>query len=65
VITGIFTNGEMRVRSQFPVAASDVFDKIKYEEFVIGLQTIQERFLANCHFTAITLIFPFLDNVKL
>jgi outer membrane protein assembly factor BamA len=38
VITGVSTNGEMRVRSQFPVAAGDVFDKIKYEDFLIALQ---------------------------
>lgn len=39
VITGLSTNGEATVRSHFPVAAGDVFDKIKYEDFLIGLQT--------------------------
>jgi outer membrane protein assembly factor BamA len=38
VITGISTNGEARLRSQFPIAAGDIFDKIKYEEFLTGLQ---------------------------
>jgi outer membrane protein assembly factor BamA len=38
VITGISTNGEQRVRAAFPIAAGDVFDKIKYEEFLIALQ---------------------------
>ena len=38
VITGLSPNGEARVRSQFPLAAGDVFDKIKYEEFLTGLQ---------------------------
>lgn len=38
VITGLSANGENRVRSQFPIAAGDVFDKIKYEEFLTALQ---------------------------
>ncbi len=38
VITGISANGEQRVRGTFPMAAGDVFDKIKYEEFLTGLQ---------------------------
>jgi outer membrane protein assembly factor BamA len=38
VITGISSNAEARVRSHFPVASGDVFDKIKYEEFLLGLQ---------------------------
>ena len=38
VITGISTNGEQRVRATFPLTAGDVFDKIKYEEFLTGLQ---------------------------
>src|SRR6266403_3166174 len=39
VITGISTDGESRVRTTFPVAAGDVFDKIKYEDFLAGLQS--------------------------
>lgn len=38
VITGLSANGEARVRSQFPIAAGDIFDKIKYEEFLRSLQ---------------------------
>jgi outer membrane protein insertion porin family len=38
VITGVSANGEMRVRSQFPIASGDVFDKTKYEDFLIALQ---------------------------
>jgi hypothetical protein len=39
VITGISTNGESRVRSTFPIAAGDVFDKIKYEDYLVQLQS--------------------------
>jgi len=38
VINGVSTNGEARVRAQFPIAAGEVFDKIKYEDFLTGLQ---------------------------
>jgi outer membrane protein assembly factor BamA len=38
VITGLSTNGESRVRSTFPIAAGDIFDKIKYEDFLTQLQ---------------------------
>jgi outer membrane protein insertion porin family len=39
VITGISTNAESRVRAAFPIAAGDVFDKIKYEDFLVQLQS--------------------------
>jgi outer membrane protein assembly factor BamA len=39
VITGISANGESRVRATFPIAAGDVFDKIKYEDFLAQLQS--------------------------
>ena len=39
VITGISTNAESRVRAAFPMAAGDVFDKIKYEDFLVQLQS--------------------------
>ena len=39
VITGISANGESRVRTTFPVAAGDVFDKIKYEDYLLQLQS--------------------------
>jgi outer membrane protein assembly factor BamA len=38
VITGLSPNGEARVRGQFPIAAGDVFDKVKYQEFLLALQ---------------------------
>jgi outer membrane protein assembly factor BamA len=39
VITGISTHGESRVRTTFPIAAGDVFDKIKYEDYLVQLQS--------------------------
>jgi outer membrane protein assembly factor BamA len=39
VITGVSTNGEAKVRAAFPMAAGDVFDKIKYEDFLVKLQS--------------------------
>ena len=39
VITGISSNGESRVRTTFPIAAGDVFDKIKYEDYLVQLQS--------------------------
>jgi outer membrane protein assembly factor BamA len=39
VVTGISTNGESRVRTTFPIAAGDVFDKIKYEDYLVQLQS--------------------------
>ena len=39
VITGISANAESRVRTKFPIAAGDVFDKIKYEDFLVELQS--------------------------
>jgi len=38
VITGVSTNGEAKVRATFPIAAGDVFDKAKYEDFLTKLQ---------------------------
>jgi outer membrane protein assembly factor BamA len=38
VITGISPNGELRIRATFPIAAGDVFDKIKYEDYLAQLQ---------------------------
>ncbi len=38
VITGLSLNGESRVRARFPIAAGDIFDKIKYEDFLTALQ---------------------------
>jgi outer membrane protein assembly factor BamA len=39
VITGVSPNAEARVRATFPIAAGDVFDKIKYEDFLGQLQS--------------------------
>ena len=39
VVTGISTTAESRVRTTFPIAAGDVFDKIKYEDFLVQLQS--------------------------
>jgi len=45
VITGLSTNGEARVRVSFPLAAGDVFDKGKYEEFLTRLQNHSKEVL--------------------
>jgi len=45
VITGLSTNGEARVRVSFPLAAGDVFDKGKYEEFLTQLQNHSKEIL--------------------
>ena len=38
VITGLSSNAEQKVRATFPLAAGDVFDKGKYEDFLVQLQ---------------------------
>lgn len=38
VITGLSTNGEMRVKSMFPIATGAVFNKIEYEQYLTALQ---------------------------
>ena len=38
VITGLSANGEQKVRTSFPIASGDIFDKMKYEEFLTALQ---------------------------
>jgi outer membrane protein assembly factor BamA len=38
VITGLSVNAEQKVRTAFPLAAGDVFDKGKYEDFLVQLQ---------------------------
>lgn len=47
VITGVSTNGEAKVRASFPVAAGDVFDKLKYEDFLTKLQTHSPEIFGN------------------
>lgn len=46
VITGISSNAESRVRAAFPIAAGDVFDKIKYEDFLVQLQSHSKEVFA-------------------
>jgi outer membrane protein insertion porin family len=46
VITGISANAEARVRAAFPIAAGDVFDKIKYEDFLVQLQSHSKEVFA-------------------
>jgi outer membrane protein assembly factor BamA len=38
VITGLSTNGQQRIRTTFPLASGDIFDKGKYEDFLVQLQ---------------------------
>jgi outer membrane protein insertion porin family len=43
VLTGLSPAGERKLRSAWPIAAGDVFDKAKYEEILTKLQTRQEQ----------------------
>jgi outer membrane protein assembly factor BamA len=45
VITGLSTNGELRVRTAFPIASGDIFDKLKYQDFLIALQNHSKEIL--------------------
>jgi outer membrane protein assembly factor BamA len=45
VITGLSTNGEQRVRTMFPIASEDIFDKMKYQDFLIALQNHSKEIL--------------------
>jgi outer membrane protein insertion porin family len=45
VITGLSTNGEQKVRTMFPVASGDIFDKMKYQDFLIALQNHSKEIL--------------------
>jgi outer membrane protein assembly factor BamA len=38
VLTGISSTGEARIQSSFPVAPGEVFDKAKYEDYLVKLQ---------------------------
>ena len=38
VVTGLSTNGEQRIRTAFPIASGDIFDKMRYQDFLIALQ---------------------------
>jgi outer membrane protein insertion porin family len=43
VLTGISAAGEHRIREAWPIPAGEIFDKTKYEEYLIKLQTHPER----------------------
>jgi hypothetical protein len=45
VITGLSTNGEQKVRATFPIASGDIFDKMKYQDFLIALQNHSKEIL--------------------
>lgn len=47
VITGLSSNGEQRVRTAFPIASADVFDKIKYQDFLVALQNHSKQILGD------------------
>ena len=47
VITGVSPNGEQKIRSTFPIAAGDVFDKIKYEDYLVALQNHSKEILGD------------------
>jgi outer membrane protein assembly factor BamA len=45
VITGLSTNAEQRVRTMFPIASGDIFDKMKYQDYLIALQNHSKEIL--------------------
>jgi len=45
MITGLSINGEQRIRTTFPIAAGDIFDKIKYQDFLVALQNHSKEIL--------------------
>jgi len=45
VITGLSSNGEQRVRTTFPIASGDIFDQMKYQDFLIALQNHSKEIL--------------------
>jgi outer membrane protein insertion porin family len=45
VITGLSKNGEQRVRATFPIASGDIFDKMKYQDFLLALQNHSKEIL--------------------
>jgi len=47
VITGLSTNGEQKVRTAFPIASGDVFDKVRYQDFLIALQNHSKQVLGD------------------
>ena len=47
VITGLSVNGQQRIRTTFPLASGDIFDKGKYEDFLIHLQNHSKDILGD------------------
>lgn len=47
VITGLSSNAELRVRTAFPIASEDIFDKIKYQDFLVALQNHAKQILGD------------------
>ena len=47
VITGLSINGQQRIRTTFPIASGDIFDKGKYEDFLIQLQNHSKDILGD------------------
>jgi outer membrane protein assembly factor BamA len=47
VITGLSSNGEQRVRTTFPIASGEVFDKMRYQDFLIALQNHSKEILGD------------------
>jgi outer membrane protein insertion porin family len=45
VITGLSMNGEQRIRAKFPIASGDIFDKMKYQDFLTALQNHSKEIL--------------------
>lgn len=43
VLTGLSLNAEKRLREAWPIPQNDVFDKTKYEEFLVKLQSHHEE----------------------
>ena len=43
VLTGISPAGERKLHAAWPIAAGDIFDKAKYEEILVKLQSHQEQ----------------------
>ena len=47
VITGLSSNGELRIRTAFPIASGDIFDKMRYQDFLIALQNHSKEILGD------------------
>ncbi len=43
MLTGISPGGEKRLRAAWPILSGDLFDKTKFEDILLKLQTHQEQ----------------------